>query len=229
MSFAIVGSMSGSAQEIFEALRDDIVFGRLHPRERLIEADLVKRFGSHRAAVREALFALESAGLIDRQRNKGGSVRELDVGYIEQIYAVRELLEIAAVEAISFPVAQDRLNAVIAIQRDHELAVKDNDLSRVFQLNNAFHEALYALSDNPVLVELIEQCATRVLSVRFHTYMDPGFLTKVCDDHWAMIEAVRDGDSARLVAEVRAHLPLAKDRYIAEQRRAYGHALQKCA
>ena len=207
-------SLSGSGREIFEALRDDIVFGRLNPRERLVEADLVMRFRSHRAAVREALAALEQAGLVDRQRNKGASVRDLQPDRVEHLYAVRMLLETAAAATMPLPLDPEALENLVSIQREHEQAVADNDLRRIFDHNNRFHRHLYALSGNPVLVEMIEQCATRALTVRFHPYMDRSFLDRVCRDHWAMIEACRRCDRAGLVALVREHLPLAKDRYL---------------
>ena len=207
-------SLSTSGQVIFEALRDDVIFGRLHPRERLIEAELVVRFGSHRAAVREALAALERIGLVERQRNKGASVRDLKPERVEQLYAVRLLLETAAARAIALPLAPEALDELIGIQRDHERAVADNDLRRIFELNNRFHRHLHAQSGNPVLVEMIELCATRALTVRFHPYMDRAFLERVCRDHWAMIEACKGRDSAGLVELVRGHIPLAKDRYL---------------
>ena len=207
-------SLSTSGQGIFEALRDDVIFGRLHPRERLIEAEIVVRFGSHRAAVREALAALERVGLVERQRNKGASVRDLKPEQVEQLYAVRLLLETAAASAITLPLAAAALDELVAIQRDHERAVADNDLRRIFDLNNRFHRHLYAQSGNAVLTEMIEQCANRALTVRFHPYMDRSFLERVCRDHWAMIEACKDHDRPRLVALVRDHLPLAKARYL---------------
>ncbi len=207
-------SLSSSGQEIFDALRDDIVFGRLNPRERLVEADLVMRFRSHRAAVREALVALEQAGLVDRQRNKGASVCDLQPERVEQLYAVRMLLETAAVGSMPLPIDADALEMLVAIQRDHQAAVALNDLRRIFDHNNRFHRHLYTQSGNPVLVEMIEQCATRALTVRFHPYMDRSFLERVCNDHWAMIEACRQCDRARLVTLVREHLPLAKNRYL---------------
>ena len=206
--------MSSSGQEIFDALRDDIVFGRLNPRERLVEADLVLRFGFHRAAVREALAALEQAGLVDRQRNKGASVLDLKPERVEQLYAVRMLLETTAAEGIPLPLDPVAMETLVVIQRDHEQAVADGDLRGVFAHNNRFHQHLYMQSGNPVLVDLIELCAVRALTVRFHPYMDRSFLERVCSDHWAMIEACRLCDQARLVALVRDHLPLAKNRYL---------------
>ena len=207
-------SLSSSGQEILDALRDDIVFGRLHPRERLVEADLVLRFGSHRAAVREALLALEQAGLVDRQRNKGASVRDLKPEQVEQIYAVRMLLETAAANAIALPLQPEALAQLIAIQQEHETAVANQDLRRIFEHNNRFHRHLHAQQSNPVLTEMIELCAVRALIVRFHPYMDPAFLEKVCAEHWAMIDACRRCDRGRLVTLMQEHLPLAKDRYL---------------
>jgi DNA-binding GntR family transcriptional regulator len=214
MTDALDSSLSTSGQEIVESLRDEIVFGRLNPRERLIEADLVLRFRTHRAAVREALLALEQAGLVDRQRNKGASVRDLRPEEVEQIYDVRMLLETAAVEAMPLPLLPDAFAELVAIQRDHERAVEERDLRRIFDLNNRFHRHLYAQVGNPVLIEMIELCAMRALTVRFHPYMDPAFLVKVCADHWAMIQACEQRDRPRLIALVREHVPLAKERYL---------------
>ena len=47
-------------------IEEDIVLGRRHPRERLIEQDLCDLFETHRGDVRPALFELERMGLIDR-------------------------------------------------------------------------------------------------------------------------------------------------------------------
>ena len=48
------------------ALEKDVVFGRLHPRERLVEDDLMARFDVKRQ--REALAALDRIDLIERRR-----------------------------------------------------------------------------------------------------------------------------------------------------------------
>lgn len=207
-------SLSFAGQEIVEALHDDIVFGRLNPRERLVEAELVARFQTHRAAVREALSALESSGLIERPRNKGASVRDLRPEHLEQIYAVRILLEVAAVRAIPLPMAAETLVVMEAIQREHEAAVEARDFRRIFEQNKRFHNTLYGQSGNSVLVEMIEQMATRVLTVRFRPYHDREFLQRVLDDHWAIIEACRRSDREALILLVSEHLPLAKTHYL---------------
>ena len=55
-----------AAELIARRIEEDIVLGRRHPRERLIEQDLCDLFETHRGDVRPALFELERMGLIDR-------------------------------------------------------------------------------------------------------------------------------------------------------------------
>src|ERR1700728_2839364 len=97
------------ADIIARSLEEDIVLGRRHPRERLIEQDLCDRFHTHRGDVRLALFELEKKGIIERIPNRGAIVRDLTPAEVTAIYAVREELEVMAVRILPFPVASQSL------------------------------------------------------------------------------------------------------------------------
>jgi DNA-binding GntR family transcriptional regulator len=84
------------ANVIATSLEEDIVLGRRHPRERLVEQDLCERFNTHRGDVRLALFELEKKGIIQRIPNRGAMVRDLTPKAVREIYAVREELEVMA-------------------------------------------------------------------------------------------------------------------------------------
>src|SRR5450631_1741667 len=94
-----------AAANIAKSIEEDIVLGRRHPRERLIEQDLCGLFHTHRGDVRSALFELEQKGLVERIPNRGAMVRGLTPSEVQEIYAVREELEVMAVRIIPFPVA----------------------------------------------------------------------------------------------------------------------------
>src|SRR6202161_883920 len=85
------------ADRITTSLKEDIVLGRRHPRERLVEQDLCDRFDTHRGDVRLALFELEKKGIVERIPNRGAIVRDLTPAEVTAIYAVREELEVMAV------------------------------------------------------------------------------------------------------------------------------------
>src|SRR5271157_1197311 len=104
------------ANVIATSLEEDIVLGRRHPRERLVEQDLCERFDTHRGDVRLALFELEKKGLIERIRNRGAMVRDLTPKEVMEVYAVREELEAMAARILPFPVAASELARLDALQ-----------------------------------------------------------------------------------------------------------------
>src|SRR5580704_368662 len=107
------------ADLIATRLEEDIVLGRRHPRERLIEQDLCDRFNTHRADVRLALFELEKKGIVQRIPNRGAIVRDLTPREVMDIYAVREELEVMAARILPFPIAPSSFTKLEQIQRQH--------------------------------------------------------------------------------------------------------------
>src|ERR1700751_3512906 len=95
-----------AAEMIARRIEEDIVLGRRHPRERLIEQDLCDLFHTHRGDVRLALFGLEKKGLVERIPHRGATGRGLTPLEVREIYAVREELEVMAVRIIPFPVSR---------------------------------------------------------------------------------------------------------------------------
>src|SRR5262245_44048215 len=74
---------------IVRKLEEDIVLGRRHPRERLVEQDLCADFDTHRGDVRLALFAREKIGIVERSPSRGAIVRDLKPREGADIYDVR--------------------------------------------------------------------------------------------------------------------------------------------
>ena len=105
------------ADVIATRLEEDIVLGRRHPRERLIEQDLCDRFNTHRGDVRLALYELEKKGIVQRIRNRGAIVRDLTPREVMEIYAVREEVEVMAVRILPFPVAANDLSKLDKFRR----------------------------------------------------------------------------------------------------------------
>src|SRR5215468_686819 len=134
-----------TADKIATRLEEDIVLGRRHPRERLVEQDLCDRFNTHRADVRLALFELEKKGIVQRIPNRGAIVRDLTPREVREIYAVREELEVMAVRILPLPVAASELAKLEDLQRKHSAAIDDGDMLTVFYTNLHFHRVVFAL------------------------------------------------------------------------------------
>jgi len=191
----------------------------LHPRERLVEDDLMARFDQKRHVVRQALQELEQQGLVQRKKNSGAQVRALSAEEVVEIYELRELLETTCLKKIALPVPPARLAALMEAQRAHRAAVKANDPRAVFRANLAFHSALFALSGNGTLIEAITEYARRTYPVRLSTLVSAEYLQRARDEHEQIIDALRQGDRDTLVRLGAAHLRPSRDTYLDTLRR----------
>jgi DNA-binding GntR family transcriptional regulator len=210
------------AELIATRLEEEIVLGRRHPRERLIEQELCDAFHTHRADVRLALFELEKKGIIQRIPNRGAMVRDLTPREVTEIYAVREKLEVMAVGIMPLPVDRRDVEKLEHIQKGHSAAIDKGDLLTVFYRNLNFHRTLYALCGNTCLIETIEQLAQKVYGIRSYANAHPGALDRARREHVAMISTLRISDRAGLIALTRRHLEPSPQAYIRAYQRRFG-------
>lgn len=213
------------ASVIAASLEEDIVLGRRHPRERLVEQDLCARFDTHRGDVRQAFFELEKKGIIQRVPNRGAIVRDLTPTEVTAIYAVREELEVMAARILPLPVAAKDLDRLDALQRTHGAAVDRGDLRTVFYSNLSFHQRLFELCGNGCLVEMIEQCAQKVYGIRSYANAFPETLERARRDHVDLIEALRAGRRDDLIALTRRHLKASPEAYIRAYEQRFGEVV----
>jgi DNA-binding GntR family transcriptional regulator len=212
------------ANVIATSLEEDIVLGRCHPRERLIEQDLCDRFNTHRGDVRLALFELEKKGIVRRIPNRGAVVRDLTPQEVMDIYAVREELEVMAARILPFPVAARDLARLDELQKKHSAAIVDGDMLTMFYTNLHFHQTLYGLCGNACLIESIEHLAQKVYGIRSYANAFPESLDRARRDHIEMIEALRGARRDDLIALTRRHLKPSPLAYVRAYERRFGHS-----
>lgn len=206
---------AATLEQVVQILEEEIVLGFLHPRERLVEDDLLERFALKRHVVRQVLVELERMGLVERKRNIGALVRAYSAKEVGDLYAVRELLECQCVRLIRFPVPAEALEALIATQRIHDEMIRTEDLRGAFRANMRFHQQLFGLSDNPVLVAAIHDHAQRAHSIRSSSLVVSEQLERARREHWEIIDALKHADVDRLVQLCSDHLKPSRDTYVA--------------
>lgn len=195
-------------EQIFMALRAEILDGTLAPGAALREVALAERFEVSRTPVRDALSRLEQAGLLVRAQ-RGLEVQSVDPQTVMQVYDVRILLEeqIAGDAALNRTVREVlRLEALV--QRDRELDASDDAVMR--RSNLEFHRAVWGAAHNPVLEELLERLSHHLVHAPHSTLSVGGRWQEALDEHAELLEAIdqRDAEAARAVA--RKHFETAR-------------------
>jgi DNA-binding GntR family transcriptional regulator len=200
---------SSEWKAVAEALEMDIIFGRLLPREHLVEDGLMARFNKSRYAVRRALEEMQAIGLVVKEPNRGTHVRGYSREEVEGLFEIRDALETRAAMRIKLPCDPALIEALTTIQREHEQVSDAGLLLEMFHINNAFHDAIFEACGIPVLVNAIKFYSTQTQPIRMRFFPDPARRREAVAEHWGIIEALRGSDNASLANLGRLHrLPI---------------------
>ena len=197
-------------QTLSEQLRDRIeeliVSGHYPPGTKLEEVDLAATFNVSRTPIREALIQLSAAGLIEMRPRRGAVVSEISADRLTQMFDVRAEMEaICARRAAEHATEADRA-ALLAAHQACEEAVAARDPDRYYRLNEQFHMAVYAASQNAFLAE-----QTALLHRRLHPYRrlqlrSPNRIEKSFEEHARVLQAILGGDSAEAAQGIQEHV-----------------------
>jgi phosphonate utilization transcriptional regulator len=184
-----------------------IVEGALAPGDKLNEADWAARLRVSRGPVREAFRALEQAGLVRTEKNRGVFVRTVSLAEADEIYAVRAVLEEAAcrmlaasIDAAKLAVLRDWLDAMRAAADAH-------DHDAYARANVAFHDALVAASGNRKLYETYRRLVSELsLFRRAALVVHADAMERSLAEHRAILTALASRDAEQAAALMHAHV-----------------------
>lgn len=201
--------------EIIKRVEEEIIFGRLAPGERLVEDNLMERYGASRHFVRQALVHLEHAGIVNREKNVGATVRSYSAEAVRQIYQVRELLTRQAALMISLPVGEGLLSELESIQRAYVACMERGDLRGIHETNDAFHISLVGACGNEYLVRSLQDYMSFTLPMRAKNLADSEGQRISIQQHDLMISLLRGDDSWALSQLCVDHMHRSKLDYLA--------------
>lgn len=193
------------ADRVYDALRAHLRGGRFDPARPLTEAALAAELGVSRTPVREALARLAAEGLI-QSVGRSFSVAPLARRDVDEIYALRQLLEPAALAEVAKVVTPATL-APLAAALEASIAAHDaGDAPAFIEANAAFRAAWLALVGNRRLVRAVELYADHVQHVRVVTLVDPEVRTLVLRGLREITRALAAADPERAADAMRRHL-----------------------
>lgn len=191
---------SSAVDLVAEELRNAIYRGSLLPGQSISEVRTAELLGVSRPSLREALQRLVSEGTISSSPGRGAWVKRMRKADIDDVYAVREAIEVQAVKMVirgSKPVTliQQSLTEL-------ERAIEVNTARLIGDADLDFHHSIVACSGSTGLSNLmkISMVHTRLLSLSDRR----GYEVR-CDlieTHRELAEAVLAGEEERSVAIV---------------------------
>ncbi len=201
-------------QKLIERLENMILTGGFQPRERLVELNLAKELEVSRFWVRDAFKILETKGLIEVIPYKGAMVCDVDEHEIENIFEVRVELESLATRKAAENAQKSDIKYLKRMARKFAESVKNGDLGVMISANEDFHNYIYELSQNPALIQIINQLKAQSHIVRYHAWASLDVIRRIQKEHKLLIGAIDNKDFKLLDDLARRHISYSKDTYL---------------
>jgi len=143
--------------QVYARILEAIIDRTLPPGHRIRQNELADKLGVSRQPVSHALHLLHRQGLVAESGRKGFEVTRLDPLRIRQLYEVRGAIDalaarLAAQCAKADAPARAHLEATLRAGRAID---EGTPLAALIALDVAFHSAIYRLSGNPAIEEMI--------------------------------------------------------------------------
>jgi len=201
------------AEELRLQLADEIVRGALAPGAALDETDIARRFSVSRTPVREALRQLVASGLVESRAHRGAVVAQPSLERLTEMFeAMAELEALCAGLAAERMPAADR-QKLEAVHEELRVLSHAGNPERFHAINERFHNAIYAGSQNGYIAEITLATRVRVQPFRRAQFRNLGRLAKSHAEHDRVVVAIMRGDRAGAAAAMRAHIVLVRDEY----------------
>ncbi len=207
-------------EEVYEALKGDILSRRLRRGARLVESRLAAEFGVSKTPVREAISRLEREGLVDFIPHHGAVVSRLSAKQVEDLMELREALEGFGAEKAATRISAEHLQTLSRLVTEGAEALTKGELERYKEIDLRFHRVIQAASGNERLALAIAGLADQIRMVMSTSVQLKGRADSSVEEHRGIYEALERRDPQAAAAAARSHIARARDAILAHLRQS---------
>lgn len=192
-------------QHAVDWLRHAIVTRALRPGERVAQEEVAEQIGASVVPVREALRVLAQEGQLTYIPRRGYFVTRLAIGDLEEIYALRKLLEERAARLALPTLGADALERIVIAASACAAAAEAGEVAAELDANRRFHFAILDAPGQAHAMRIIRLLWDSTEAYRAIYYNSPVERRAAVDAHDRILDALRANDADALVAELDGH------------------------
>jgi DNA-binding GntR family transcriptional regulator len=194
---------------IGDRLRADILRGTIRPGERIVVADIERRFEVSHIPIREALRRLEAEGLVESRPRRGTVVTGLALDELADLYELRRLLEGELAARATAKRTPSQLAELLTAHAELEVAetAADPDAAGFWAAHREFHWSILAPAATPWVRRVLDQLwqgAERYVRLQVSAHFNR--VEESVAQHRELAEACKRGDPAEVRRLLMEHL-----------------------
>jgi DNA-binding GntR family transcriptional regulator len=179
--------------------------GELAAGDKLNELTFAQHFRVSRAPIREAFRALEEAGLVKLEKNRGVFVREITEPETHELYELRAALDEMCGQMLAPRITEAQLDELRGWLERLEAAAEREDLAECFPLNISFHDRIVEMTGNVTLLEFYRRVVDRMHLLRRRNFESTIGSQASQIEHRGIVAALATRNPTVAAATLRAH------------------------
>jgi DNA-binding GntR family transcriptional regulator len=191
---------------IVEQVREAILSQTLPGGTPLIEKQLAEEFRVSKTPVREALLRLAQTGLVDVAHVKGATVHQLDFAEMQDILEMRQVLEPLALKQSAPKLTGDDVKTLEQLLVSAAKPQVQQNLSKLGDVNNRFHNILYSRADNVLLLKWLNDLNDRRRLISAKGWKTDNRSSEELKEHRAILQAIKGKKFALAVKQLERHI-----------------------
>lgn len=183
-------------ESAYQQIREALMSSRFMPGQKVSIRATAQAMGTSPMPVREAMWRLEAQKALVLLPERAFAVPRISKAELAEISDIRVALEGLATEQAASRLSESDLDDVVRIGGEMERALAEKDAVAYFDLNRAFHFAIYQGSRSSLLISMIESVWLRFGPSLNLVFDDTSHLRSSMILHAKAGEALLAGDGA---------------------------------
>lgn len=203
---------SSKSEKVYKILREEIIQRKFPPGERLVERDLIKKFGISKTPIREAIIRLKKDGLVEGSLRQSASVIRISRKDVVEIYDLREILEGLAAKYAAEEITSEKAEKLRLIIRLSENCLKENNFKEYSRFDLKFHNSIGIISENKRLYQMMQSLRyqIRILMTTSITLLGRG-MKESLSEHKKIVETIVNQNSDLAEKMAKEHVRKTKE------------------
>ncbi len=194
----------------YEVLKHAIITGEIPAGERIVETDYADRLHISRTPLREALRKLERDGLVEYVLRRGVVVRAFTIADVEEIYTIRNALEMLTLPAIIEKATAEDIADLRAQLHEMDDLMQARDFDALSPVTRAFHRHLTGLCGQNRILRVIEGQDEFITRFSAMAIRQEDKLIEAHKEHYRLVDLIELRDLEGFRALMSAHIERSK-------------------
>lgn len=195
----------------YETLKHAIITGQIPAGSRIVETEYADKLHISRTPLREALRKLERDGLVEYILRRGVVVRAFTIADVEEIYTIRNALEMITLPAIIENATPEDIQSMREKLHQMDVFVSKNDIDGLSPLARSFHDQLTSISGLNRILRVIQSQDEYIRRFSAMSIARETRRKSAHEEHYKLVEYVEQKDLENFTQLMKKHIERSKE------------------